>query len=397
MKMSRKDNGDGSVYQRKDKRWAAQLQIGTKSNGRPNLVIKYTKTEAEAKRKLREIKKNRESEQAKSKGVITLEEYINEWFPRFKGYLKPSPYDRQENTIKYQIIPFIGSMQPQSITSSDVKDLMNTLRKEEEYAYSTVKKAYDSLNECLRQALDDDIIRKNPCNKYNKPKKAEFESVNIDDDEIKFLNDEEILKFTKSTLRKYSNNKMVYRLGYAFILMLNTGIRIGEGLAIRIDDDIDLTRRRIKIKSSMSFAKNRDKKENEKNYKYFEVTTKTKNSKRIVDLNDDAYEAVLKLIELNKNQNYLFSNSKGKLPTPRNIDKTFKSIINNAGIDNCGIHTFASKLFRSGVDIKYISEILGHASIQITYDTYIHLIEELKQEAITIPSMHKMNDLKVAG
>ena len=55
--MGRKCNGDGSVYQRSDGRWAAALQVGTKPNGRKDIRTRYATSEAEAKRKLRELKK----------------------------------------------------------------------------------------------------------------------------------------------------------------------------------------------------------------------------------------------------------------------------------------------------------------------------------------------------
>ena len=80
------------------------------------------------------------------------------------------------------------------------------------YAYSTVKKAYDTLNECFRQAAEDGVLWKNPCNKNNKPKESDF--INLDeDDDVRVLSDAEIERFCKEALRTYSNGNPAYLLG----------------------------------------------------------------------------------------------------------------------------------------------------------------------------------------
>jgi hypothetical protein len=161
---SRKNNGDGSVFQRADGRWVAKLQVGVKTNGKADIRTRYAKTEAEAKRKLKEMKKTAYRETPEQRRKQTVEKYILDWFPRYKKGLKPASYDRQENSIHHQIVPFFGQYQIHSVVPSDVKDLMNRLQYEKGYAYSTVKKAYDTLNECFRQAVEDGLLERNPCN-----------------------------------------------------------------------------------------------------------------------------------------------------------------------------------------------------------------------------------------
>jgi len=62
--------------------------------------------------------------------------------------------------------------------------------------------------------------------------------------------------------------------------------------------------------------------------------------------------------------------------------------LKNADIESTGMHTlrhtFASMLFAKGADVKEVSELLGHANVQITYDTYIHLIPEHKAKVISL-------------
>jgi len=381
MKLTRKSNGEGSIYQRSDGRWVAALQVGTKPNGRKDIRTRYATSEAEAKRKLKELRRIAHQDTPEQRKKQTVEQYMWEWFHRYKSVLKPAAYDRQEETIKYQVLPFLGRLQIHSVVASDVKDLINWLQNERGYAYSTVKKAYDACNECFRQAVSDGAIAKNPCNKYNMPREADFIDLSADeDDEVRFFSDDEIVRFCKEAVRVYGNGKPVYRLGYAFILILNTGIRLGEALALRAKGDIDFLAEQLTIDTSMSYVKKRDATPNEPRYGFVEVLPKTKTSRRTLHLNESALEAVRQLQKLNKDHEFLLSNGQGNLITPRNFARTYKGILVKAGIFDCGVHvlrhTYASALFRQGVDIKVISTLLGHASVKITQDTYIHLLEE---------------------
>lgn len=69
----------------------------------------------------------------------------------------------------------------------------------------------------------------------------------------------------------------------------------------------------------------------------------------------------------------------------------FNRILERANIEQCGLHvlrhTFASMQLRNGVDIAVVSKLLGHASVSITYDIYIHIIEEQKTMAVNLTNI----------
>ena len=115
-------------------------------------------------------------------------------------------------------------------------------------------------------------------------------------------------------------------------------------------------------------------------------STKTKNGSRIIPLNTEAMRSLISLRGLNGNTPYVFATKKGERITPRNIDRTFRSILKRCGIACTGVHslrhTFASRLFAKGIDVKTVSELLGHSDVGITYDTYIHLIQEQRMTAV---------------
>ena len=78
----------------------------------------------------------------------------------------------------------------------------------------------------------------------------------------------------------------------------------------------------------------------------------------------------------------------GDVVPPDRFERTFYSILKRAGIEKTGMHalrhTFASNLFAKGVDVKTVSHLLGHSSVKITYDTYIHLIKGVDREAVAV-------------
>jgi site-specific recombinase XerD len=72
---------------------------------------------------------------------------------------------------------------------------------------------------------------------------------------------------------------------------------------------------------------------------------------------------------------------------PRSIQNTLDAILERANIEHKSTHifrhTFASKLFAKGYDVRLVSELLGHSSVSTTYNTYIHLIKQQKARAMT--------------
>ena len=86
-------------------------------------------------------------------------------------------------------------------------------------------------------------------------------------------------------------------------------------------------------------------------------------------------------------EDYIFTTKTGSHLTPHNIAKAVNQIFKRANINASGMHilrhSFASYLFSKGLEVKYISQILGHSSTQITYDTYVHTDFEQLKEIVT--------------
>ena len=149
----RRDYGSGSISQRKDGTWTARMIIGTNEAGNPRIKAFYGKSEREVKKKMKEFEK----ELHKNDGTVvqknTVETYMRNWLYSVKSNeLKPKSFDRLEQTIVYQVIPHIGNLQIAAIQADDVQKMLNTLKAEGK-SYSTIKKAYDAVNECFRTGM----------------------------------------------------------------------------------------------------------------------------------------------------------------------------------------------------------------------------------------------------
>lgn len=203
--------------------------------------------------------------------------------------------------------------------------------------------------------------------------------------EIKFFSEKEVALIQEKINRKYSNGAPVYQYGKVYIIILNTGLRMGEVLGLKWND-YDESKKKIYVKRNVQVIKKRNQTgETEDGYEIVEQSTKTYSGTRTINLNNQAIQGFKAKNQKNK---YIICNSKGKLLPPQQLERTFYRILKNVGIPKTGVHslrhTFASTMFLHGVDVKTVSQILGHANVSITYNTYIHLIEKQKSDAVNI-------------
>lgn len=382
---SRREYGTGSVSQRKDGTWTARMVIGVGDNGKPKVKAFYGKTEREVKKKLKEFQK----EFAKNDAVVvqrnTVSSYMTDWLENNKrNELKPKSYDRLEQTLNYQVIPRIGHIQIAAIKASDIQKMVNDL-KSEGYSYSTIKKAYDAVNDCFRTGVIQRTVAFNPALGVKIPSKKSFGK-----SEIKFYEEAEVDAIQTAAVETYSNGVQIYRLGAAVPLAINTGLRMAELLGLKWSD-VSLAKKTLTVNGTRVVVKNREEDAESKYVVIDQDSTKTDAGQRTVPLNNNAYKALLNLKEMTGEFEYVLSTEAGNPILPRYFDRMCRNILMRAGLPDEKIygphslrHTFASMLFKNGVDVKTVSVLLGHSDVTITYNTYIHLIEDQKRDAVEL-------------
>ena len=192
----------------------------------------------------------------------------------------------------------------------------------------------------------------------------------------------------------WGNGKRRYPLGAFVPLMLNTGLRVSELLALKWNSDIDIENKTLTVHNNVVFVRDRSK---DKGYKLLEQdSVKTDAGQdRTIPLNDDAVAALLDICQVTGSEPYVMTTSERTIVKPRQLDQMFRRIATAAGLPEEKIygvhslrHTFATLLLSNNVDIKTVSKLLGHSDVTVTYNTYIHVIKE--QEAKALETMPKL-------
>lgn len=303
---------------------------------------------------------------------------INSWLYKYKYLsLKRTSFDRLECTIQNHIIPCFGDINTDEVTSGDIQTLINSLY-EKGYSYSCIKKVYDCLNEFFRFCQAIDVVIKSPMLAVMLPNKNNI----MTSQKTRYLDNYEISKFINTALMQYPNGTYVYSNPYAFIFCLNTGLRTCELLGLNCGD-VNLEKKYIDINKNYVEVYNREDGYKQKGIHCILQTPKTEGSNRLVPLNKSALEAVNHLLpplHLQKHDMPLVRDINGSRLSPNALRKQFNRIVKAAEIEPCGVHTlrhtFASKCFSDGLDLKSISLLLGHSSISTTERIYVHFTKE---------------------
>lgn len=393
-KREKRESGTGSIALRKDGRWCARVMIGRNADGKVVMKNFYGKSEAEAKRKLKEFQKEFKASEYINVQKRSVSDYMLDWLENVKrNDLKPKSYDRLEQTIKKDVIPRIGNYQIGALNADHVQKMINDMLRDGK-GRSSIKKAYDAVNACFKRGLILRSVASNPCLGVVLPGKARFAPK-----KIHFFTAAEASIVAEACLSDYKNGKTRYALGPAFVLDLNTGLRVGELCALNWDTDIDLDNRVLHVNRNRVVVVDRDDGATRKTKVIEQATTKTEaGTGRQVPLNDDAYNSLVTLAERTGKTGYVLKTSTGQPVRPDQLDSVFRRILGRTTLPeekrHYGIHalrhTFATTLLSNGVDIKIVSELLGHADISITYDTYIHVINEQKKAALDVmPALFK--------
>lgn len=210
----------------------------------------------------------------------------------------------------------------------------------------------------------------------------------------------DVIPFTLDEQLKFIEAIRGNDLEILFITALDTGLRQGELFALTWND-IDLKNKVIYVNKTFKRVKNTDTGE----YENIIQSPKTKKSLRVVPLpyhlidklnrhrlNQKALK--LKVANLYEDNNLVFSNTFGKYLDSGNVLKKFKKILKDNDIPTRKFHdlrhTYATRLFELGEEAKTVQELLGHSNISITLDTYTHVLDSLKGNAIS-----KLNDLYI--
>jgi len=289
----------------------------------------------------------------------TYNHIIKEWLTTKKN-IKIQSYQNYERIITNHIEKDIGIYNIRKININILNNYIDKLKNNNLSIY-TIKNIIYIIKSTINYAIN---------NKY-------INYINLDDIKIK-----SIIKSCYILPKEYQYNIERYLIdninirNIIFLLCLYTGIRKGEACGLKWED-INFNTNSLEIKRTIIRIKTNNK------TKLITSTPKSITSNRIIPIPNFIINYLL-LYKSNNNY-YLLSNST-KLYDPRLLEFHYKKILNSINIPNHKFHTlrhtFATRSIESKMDIKTLSEILGHSSIEMTLKLYVHPSYELKRNNI---------------
>lgn len=164
------------------------------------------------------------------------------------------------------------------------------------------------------------------------------------------------------------------------IIALNTGLRIGELCALKWKN-IDLEKREIRVKETLQRIYD----DEQKKTMIIIDTPKSKKSVRNIPISNKIYEKLVPLKKKYKDSDLFLTGDSEKYIGPRNYENAFKDLLKMSKLKrkykfHITRHTFATNCIEVGMDIKSLSEVLGHASVEITLNKYVHSSYKTKKK-----------------
>lgn len=297
--------------------------------------------------------------------------------------------------------PSFGKLRIASVKKSDVKRFYNTLADEKILTIATIDNIHTVLHQVFDLAVDDNYIRINPTDHMLKELK---QSHNFETEKRKALTVAEQKLFID-----FLQNHPQYHHWYpVFAVMLGTGMRVGEIVGLRWCD-IDLEQDIISVNHTLVYYNHGD----GKGCSFSINTPKTKAGERTIPMLDFVKEAFLMEKKYQEETglhckatvdcytDFIFINRFGDVQHQGTLNKAIRRIIRDCNDEvllrgeadpvllskfSCHSlrHTFTTRLCESGVNVKVIQDVLGHADISTTMDIYVDVTKDMKQKEFNV-------------
>lgn len=348
-----------NIYKRKDGRWEGRYKSGVKEDGTAKYSSIYGKSYAEVKATLSE--KRIKTAVTVIPRNLTLNNLFELWFSDIKLKVKEQTYMNYQLKYEKHVKSSLGNFSYEKITTEKLNDFIQT-----------------KLSSGLSAKYTADIagVVKSVCRfakkRFGYDDKSEFITMPKGKEKEKSLLD----KAEQTTLNNYlTSNPTASNVG--ILLSAATGIRIGELCALKWES-IDLEKRTLTVKNTVQRIKSID---GSTATKLIITSPKSSSSVREIPL-PDFIIPILKSLKEN-NDYYLLSGTRAVVE-PRTMQYRFKRILSDLHLPNVSFHSlrhgFATTCIALGFDVKTLSEILGHSSVEITLNRYVHSSMERKAE-----------------
>ena len=338
----KRKSGEGTVRLRKDGRWEGRVVVGYDDKGLPKTKNVLAKTKTECVAKLESLKESVAPATAvKTRADMPFGEWVEFWYKNYsKPMLRPSSQRSYEDFIRLYIRPKLGSVPLNKLTTNELQQFFNWMRKDGRTLHresrggglsdNMVRNCHSLCRRALEKAVSDRLIVKNPIEGCKAPP--------IRREEMQLLTREELQR-----LLIQAKDEGYYEV---FLLELTTGLRVGELMALQWDD-LNLKTGELRIERQVCRTKE----------ELLIQEPKTKASIRTVILPPPVVEA-LKEYKKTVSSRWMFpSPKKEDAPlAPAAASHRLSKILSHAGCKKVRFHdlrhVFATNALEHGMDVK---------------------------------------------
>ncbi len=323
----------------------------------------------------------------RAQNAVTLGEYAQKWLDSLKWQIKESSYIKYWNLLNTYIIPELGNMQWYTLNRGTVELFVSRLlsvggQKKSGLSSRTVSDVMAVLRRVFRYAADCGAAM---------PFNISSITVKKESKEMRILTEAEGRKLYRY-LRGNLNDRNI-----GLLICLFTGLRLGEICALRWED-ISFSEHTIYVHQAMQRIQIKDdgtgKAEAGRRTKIIITPPKSRSSVRKIPMTAEL--AMLLSAYRGNRRGYVLTGRTDSCVEPRTMERHFKKVLEKAGLENVNFHalrhTFATRCVEMEFDVKSLSEILGHANVNITLNRYVHPTMELKRR-----NMQKLSALMAVG
>lgn len=285
-------------------------------------------------------------------------EWAGIWYRNYvQPYKKISTTQKYRDVLKKHVIPILGYVPVKALNGEIIQRFVCTLN--ESYSSGTVNTVIAVLLKSLNDARLNGVISAGDMPAFHRPQKVLRR--------VECFNSKE-----QRSIEKYILESKKKRL-FGIIICFYTGLRIGELLALEWSD-VDLENGRLNVNKSCHYGRDVN-----GVYKRIVEAPKTESSDRIVPIPQELTK-YFKMMDTGDCLNVVSHNGK-PVPT-RTYQAAFTSILKKLGIENRCFHsirhTFATRALESGMDVRTLSELMGHKNPSVTLSRYAHSLIEHK-------------------
>ncbi|MEK5141449.1 MULTISPECIES: site-specific integrase [Paenibacillus] len=356
-------------------KYRVTFELGKDLNGKRLRDYATVHSEAEAKKLLAEFDYNQSRNLLVQSNAMSLIEFLNLWMDNYVKYnCEETTTYGYKNILNKHISNFFGGIELQKLQPGHIQQYYKHLMDEKNLSPNTVHKHHALIRKALDYGLKQQLVHRNVADAVVLPKRKRYEG------------------------KSYTKEQLIELLGKVKDTKLEVPIYLAVYLGLRREEIIGLKWKYVDFES--------------RTLHIYEVRTsagkaiitkapKTEKSRRSLHINDDLYS----LLKMHKekqeelknmlgstydNAGYVYSHDNGKPYRVNSVTEQFKTFLEKQQLPKIRLHdlrhSFASVLYNQGMDLKAISEALGHSDIGTTNKIYTHRFDKTHKNTINAMS-----------